>query len=672
MTLKRQADSTSKTVWYVVAVLILIAFVVVEVQHVAPMIAISNVDYFPMVERALQLSLRSWDGWVSWKHPVGQSLLIRLGYELGFDVERVGQAWSILGGVLLLCGTWVLARSVFHDRRMAIISMAFAATSSVILLYSSIEGNDLMAAGLQVLSLSLLAATTLKQDDLDQKLVFLGGLLTGLAYLIRYNGMVTAMASGLWLVTLAIAERRRPAAWKAIGIYVAGFLLGSAIQWIPSLIVTGNPFYTDQGQNIWFHVFGKTDYLREWQQAPADITVFKVFAMDPVWFIRLWWSWFKSFWVDPAQLMLDVPLKLFGQAGLVFLLLAPGPASKKLRSLLGLFVLAHVASIAMMELLPRYLVMLIPLLTIGAVYLLAAMIPPHLEYRKTAWPLNVLVLLAGLIWAAQGPLDFATKPPATNTTVIQASNALYAGGMRSASEVLSTHTKLQDANSRDHLRFVQAYWVTPDLGSVEELTKAMQSQGWRFFIYHRDDGMQIYPSLKDVLSPDKCPPGMTPVYFHDNGKFVICRLNESADGYVPVGAWLENGIVLEGYEAHLSQAAPAGSGRQMGIYLHWRTERKIDNSLKVFVHLLDSAGQVVAQDDSVPVLWTQPTDEWKPGEAIIDFHAMPISASVPPGDYSLQVGLYDDASGIRLKRADAPTNSPADAIVLTKINLNNP
>jgi hypothetical protein len=657
-----------KIVWLVLPILTVIAFVVVEMRHVVSMITVSNVDYFPMVERALQLSLGSWDGWVSWKHPVGMSLLIRLGYELGWDVERVGQAWSIIGGVLVLCGTFLLARSVFRDRRFAALALAFLASSSVFLMYASIEENDMVAAGLQILSLSLLATATLGRDALDWKLVFLGGLMAGLSYLIRYNGMITAMASGLWLAILATFERR-PAAWKAIGLYASAFLLGSAVQWIPSLIVTGNPFYNDQGQNVWFHVFAKTDYLREWQQAPPNITVVQVFLMDPRRFISFWWSWFSGFWTQSELALLDAPLKLLGQAGLAFLILAPGPASKKVRGLVGLYVLAHLGSISMMRLQERFLLIILPVLTIGAVYLLVAIIPPHGQYRRAVVPLSLLVLLVGLVWAAKEPFDFATKRPGLDMTVIQSSNALHAAGMRSANEVLSTHTKLQDASSPARLRFVQAYAVTPDFKSVDELVQAMRSNGWRFFLYHRDYGATIYPSLQDVLSAAKCPPDLAPIYFHDNGKFVICRLNDGAEGYTPVTARLESGIVLEGYEAHLAPSFPAGSGQLLGVYLYWRTEAKLTHSFKVFVHLLNTQGQPVAQDDSVPVLWTYSTDEWKPGEVVIDFHELLISASVPPGEYTLQVGLYDEASGVRLKRVDAAGSPLADTIVLSKITI---
>ena len=655
--------------WLVLPILIVIVFVMIEMSHIASVNTVSNVDYFPMVERALQLSLRAWDGWVSWKHPVGMSLLIRLGYELGWDVERVGQAWSIIGGILVLCGAFLIARSVFRDRRYAALALAFLASSSVFLMYASIEENDLVAAGLQFISLGLLAAAALKPEALDVKLVFSGGLCAGLAYLIRYNGMITAMASGVWLVILAIANRRRSAVWKAIGLYAAAFLLGSAAQWIPSLIVTGNPFYNDQGQNVWFHVFAKTDYLREWQHAPADITVLKVFMMDPRRFITFWWGWFSGFWTNPELALLDAPLKLLGQAGLAFLILAPGVASKQVRGLVALFVLAHIGSISMMRLQERFLLIVLPLMTIGAVYLLTAIIPPHWEYRRAAVPLSLVALLAGLVWAAKVPLDFALNRPGLDMTVIQASNALNAAGMQSANQVLSTHTKLQDANSPARLRFVQAYAVTPDFKSVDELVQAMRSSGWRFFLYHRDYGATIYPSLQDVLSADHCPSNMTPVYFHENGKFVICRLNDSVDGYTLISARLEDGVTLDGFEMHQAPSFPAGSGRLLGVYLHWRTAAKVNNSFKVFVHVLNAQGEVVAQHDGLPVLWRYGTDEWKPGEPVIDFHQVPIDANVPPGDYTLQVGLYDDGTGARVKRVDAAGNPIADAIVLSKLSV---
>jgi hypothetical protein len=173
-----------------------------------------------------------------------------------------------------------------------------------------------------------------------------------------------------------------------------------------------------------------------------------------------------------------------------------------------------------------------------------------------------------------------------------------------------------------------------------------------------------------LLSPETRVPELAPIYFPDNREFVIYRLvDQGLEGCARLDARFEGGISLECYEAHISQDVPTGSGRRIGVYLSWRTESHLDASLKVFVHLLDSAGRLVAQHDGVPVSWTYPTNQWQPSEVIVDFHQFPVDARVPPGEYTLQAGLYNEASGVRLNRVTAAGNSVTDAVVLTKINI---
>ena len=38
----------------------------------------------------------------------------------------------------------------------------------------------------------------------------------------------------------------------------------------------------------------------------------------------------------------------------------------------------------------------------------------------------------------------------------------------------------------------------------------------------------------------------------------------------------------------------------------------------MFVHLIDSSGRLVAQNDSEPIAWRSPTDGWQPGERYTD------------------------------------------------------
>jgi hypothetical protein len=381
-----------------------------------------------------------------------------------------------------------------------------------------------------------------------------------------------------------------------------------------------------------------------------------------------WWGAFQRFWVAPDLTLLDAPLKLFGQAGFIFLLLAKGPAPIRVRGLLGIFVLAHLAALSMMRLDRRFLLIMIPILATGAVYLFALLIPSRWNYRRISLPLNALVMLAALAWAAGGMVGFAQGQPEPDWTVIHASNVLHAAGMRSAREAATMQLWLQDAAAPARDRLAQAYALAPNQKSVGELTQTMQSQGWRFFVYDRDTGPKAYPDLESLLIPETRPAGLTPIYFPDNRDFVIYRLAASPN-CLDVGARFEGGINLDCYEAHISQDAPKGSGRRVGVYLNWRTDDRLENSLRVFAHVLDASGQIVAQDDSIPALWTYPTNEWEAGKVVVDFHQFPLDASLPPGEYTLQVGLYDDKTGARVNCIDETHHPVNDKVVLSKIQI---
>jgi hypothetical protein len=122
--------------------------------------------------------------------------------------------------------------------------------------------------------------------------------------------------------------------------------------------------------------------------------------------------------------------------------------------------------------------------------------------------------------------------------------------------------------------------------------------------------------------------------------------------------------MLRGYEIYWSEDAPAGSGRRLGLYLHWEAQTSVDEWLKVFVHVIDGNGQLVAQHDGVPALWTYPTNNWAVGERVVDFHSLPVDVSLERGTFTIQVGLYDPGTGDRvavLGPSGAPTG---DHIVL--------
>jgi len=123
---------------------------------------------------------------------------------------------------------------------------------------------------------------------------------------------------------------------------------------------------------------------------------------------------------------------------------------------------------------------------------------------------------------------------------------------------------------------------------------------------------------------------------------------------------LAGGLRLIGYTSHLSQDGPRGSGQRLGIYLYWQPTRALTDRFKVFVHAVDDKGRLIGQQDSEPQLWFYPTDEWQVGKVICDFHAVPFSPSLPPGVYSIRVGMYRQDTGQRLAVQDAGSSTVID------------
>jgi hypothetical protein len=120
-------------------------------------------------------------------------------------------------------------------------------------------------------------------------------------------------------------------------------------------------------------------------------------------------------------------------------------------------------------------------------------------------------------------------------------------------------------------------------------------------------------------------------------------------------------VLLRGYDLQLS-------AESLELTLYWQAQRKMDVSYKVFVHLIDpTTGTIVAQDDAVPRRWAYPTILWERDEVVEDTVSLPLN-EVPPGQYRLVIGLYDQATGERLPAYSADDEHyPDDVVPLTTV-----
>jgi 4-amino-4-deoxy-L-arabinose transferase-like glycosyltransferase len=125
----------------------------------------------------------------------------------------------------------------------------------------------------------------------------------------------------------------------------------------------------------------------------------------------------------------------------------------------------------------------------------------------------------------------------------------------------------------------------------------------------------------------------------------------------PLRAIFDRKIELLGYA--LSPDMASGS---VHLTLYWKALAPIDTSYTVFTHILDVNNKIWGQKDSIPGDGKILTTSWLVDEIITDEYVIPFIPGVPPGTYQIEIGLYDPASGERLKTADGQ-----DHLIVTSI-----
>lgn len=109
-----------------------------------------------------------------------------------------------------------------------------------------------------------------------------------------------------------------------------------------------------------------------------------------------------------------------------------------------------------------------------------------------------------------------------------------------------------------------------------------------------------------------------------------------------VNVTLGERIVLLGWEV---KQVSEGS---LQITLYWQAREVVEQSYKVFVHLLDSNDRIVSQRDSLPLAGEWPTTAWPPGQIVADVYDLSLPAGLPAGEYRLAIGMYHPVTGNRL------------------------
>lgn len=125
---------------------------------------------------------------------------------------------------------------------------------------------------------------------------------------------------------------------------------------------------------------------------------------------------------------------------------------------------------------------------------------------------------------------------------------------------------------------------------------------------------------------------------------------------------LGESIVLEGFRLSGEVITP---GDTITVVLYWKLQEEIAGDYTVFVHLLSEDGELVAQQDNIPINGIRPTDTWLVGEELEDVFNIVAPDDLAPGQYELSVGMYDSETIERLPIIDTKGNRlEGDRIVI--------
>ncbi len=135
---------------------------------------------------------------------------------------------------------------------------------------------------------------------------------------------------------------------------------------------------------------------------------------------------------------------------------------------------------------------------------------------------------------------------------------------------------------------------------------------------------------------------------------------------------LDHGVRLLGYDV---TSTPVARGDTLNLTLYWQAQSVVEQRYKVFTHVLgetfnaQTGSFIWGQQDNEPVSDTRPTSTWRVGEVIVDSYGIAIDPAAPGGDYTVEIGMYDPATGTRVPVLDRKGSPVADHIVLFTLQV---
>ncbi len=124
-------------------------------------------------------------------------------------------------------------------------------------------------------------------------------------------------------------------------------------------------------------------------------------------------------------------------------------------------------------------------------------------------------------------------------------------------------------------------------------------------------------------------------------------------------------VRLLGYNLPTPEVMP---GDILQLSLFWQAMVPMQQRYKVFTHILDAHGHMVGQRDAEPGGGAKITTVWKLDEQVIDNYGLLILPATPPGEYVVEIGMYNLETGQRLPVMEAD-QAVSDHVLLRPVRI---
>jgi hypothetical protein len=89
------------------------------------------------------------------------------------------------------------------------------------------------------------------------------------------------------------------------------------------------------------------------------------------------------------------------------------------------------------------------------------------------------------------------------------------------------------------------------------------------------------------------------------------------------------------------------------VTLQWHSLRKFDQEVRTYVHLQTDSGELIAQEDGLPLMGLSSPIYWLPGDQWRDMRVVVLPGGIKPGRYIVRVGVYPASGGARIPAIDS-------------------